>query len=225
MLDTTAVPDDQAGYFAKDQPSLDRQAGYAVQFKAQIEEENHASPHRAGFSVIVLSSDMQGIELGFWSDEIWAQEGGTSALFTHAEGVNFDTTAALIEYELQITADTYTLSANGAESLSGALRDYTAFEGILDPYETPNLLFLGDNTSRGQARINIAYVALQTISQSTSTPSPTATVELTATPESTFTPTATETPTATATISITPTPEPIRTWYWWLPFTSGYPSQ
>ena len=103
-LDTTAVRADQAGYFAKEHPSLDRQNGYSVQFTTQIAEENHASQHRAGFSLIVLSTDLQGIELGFWSNEIWAQEGGSDALFTHAEGVNFDTTAALTEYELQIEA-------------------------------------------------------------------------------------------------------------------------
>lgn len=220
-LDTTAVQSDQAGYFAKDPPDLDRQTGYTVQFTAQILEENHATQHRAGFSLIVLSSDLQGIELGFWSNEIWAQEGGTDNLFTHAEGVVFDTTAALIDYELHISADEYTLFAAGSEILTGALRDYTALEGLIDPYEIPNLIFLGDNTSRGQAKANIAYVALQTTTTPTSTPSPTATIESTPTQMSTPTPS----PTATPTITPTPTVQPTRSGFWWLPYTSGYPPQ
>lgn len=222
-LDTMAVRSDHAGYFAKDQPTLDRQSGYSVQFTTQIVKENHTSPHRAGFSIIVLSSDLQGIELGFWSNEIWAQEGGTDALFTHAEGVNFDTTAALTDYELSITTDSYKLSAGGSEILTGMLRDYTALEGILDPYETPNLLFLGDNSSRGQTKVDIAYVALQTMSPSTSTPSPTATLETMPTQELTSTPTATTT--ANSTAPATPPPPPTHTWYWWFPFTAGYPQQ
>jgi hypothetical protein len=48
----------------------------------------------------VMSSDKRGIELGFWIDEIWAQEGGTSQPFTHAEGATFTTTADLISYRL-----------------------------------------------------------------------------------------------------------------------------
>ena len=224
-LDTTAVQSDQAGYFAKDQPIFNRQSGYKVQFTAQILEENHANRHRAGFSLTVLSSDLLGIELGFWSNEIWAQEGGTANIFTHAEGAVFDTTADLIEYELHISGSEYTLSTGGSEILTGALRDYTAFDGFIDPYETPNLLFWGDNTSRGQAKVDIAYAALQTTSTPTSTPSSTSTIESPPTQEPTSTPTATDTPTATATVPVTPTVLPTRPWFWWLPYTSGYPPQ
>ncbi len=224
-LDTTAVQSDQAGYFANEQTELDRQSGYTVHLTVQILEESHASRHRAGFSLIVLSSDLQGIELGFWSNEIWAQEGGTTNIFTHAEGVIFDTTADLIPYDLHISGDGYTLSTGGSEILAGALRDYTAFDKLIDPYETPNLLFIGDNTSRAQAKVNIAYVALQTISIPTSTPSPTSTTESTPTQTPTSTMTATATPTVAAAVTITPTAEPTRTWLWWLPYTSGYPPQ
>ncbi len=222
-LDTTPIQSDQAGYFANEHPSLDRQTGYTVQFSMQLLAEVHASQHRAGFSLIVLSSDLRGIELGFWPDEIWAQEGGISALFTHAEGVSFDPTSALTEYELHISGDSYTLKADGAEILTGPLRDYTAFGGILDPYETPNLLFLGDNTSRGQAKVNIAFVALRTVAPATGTPSPSGTITKTPTPEKTATPTASAIPTATSTIA--PTLQPTRSWPWWWPLTAGYPSR
>ena len=124
-----------------------------------------------------------------------------------------------------ISGDEYTLSTGGSEILTGVLRDYTAFDKLIDPYETPNLLFIGDNTSRAQAKVNIAYVALQTISPPTSTPSPTSTIESTPTQTPTSTATATAAPTATAAVTITPTPDPTRYWLWWLPYTSGYPPQ
>lgn len=222
-LDTTAVQGDQAGYFSTDHPALDRQLGYSIIFTLQLLEEAHASYHRAGFSLTALGSDVQGIELGFWSSEIWAQEGGTDALFTHAESASFNTTAALTTFELAIRGDEYVLYADGLQILSGSLRDYTALESLIDPYETPNLLFLGDNTSRGQAKVNIAYVAVQTVAAATSTPSPTTTATAAFTPTATSTATAAPSPTMAATLSATPIPQPERDWNWWFPLTAGYP--
>jgi hypothetical protein len=175
-LDTSSSKGISAGYFAAQAgflgstapvPALDRVIGYTVSFTVQVELEDHAGSDRnndeiedrAGFSLIVLSSDKRGIELGFWKDRIWAQEGGTgSTLFTQAEGAAFDTQSARILYALAVQGDTYTLSSNGAPILSGNLRDYTALSGFPDPYETPNLIFLGDDTSSASAKIQLAYV-------------------------------------------------------------------
>ena len=159
------------GYFSKPTAQLvfDRVIGYTVSFTVQVELEDHAGSDknkdgiedRAGFSLIVLSSDKRGIELGFWKDRIWAQEGGTgSTLFTQAEGAAFDTQSARRPYALAVQGDTYTLSSNGTPILSGNLRDYSAFNGFPDPYETPNLIFLGDDTSSAGANIDLAYVAV-----------------------------------------------------------------
>lgn len=176
VLDTTGDSGEQAGYFISEAQALDRVLGYKVHFTIQIDEEEHLSPHRAGFSVIVLSDDLLGLELAFWQDEIWVQEGGSGTdLFTHAEGVPFDTTAALITYELAVLNDTYILLAGDTTLLSGQLRDYTAFDGFPDVYETPGLLFLGDNTSRGAAKTAVSYVALETKSEAIPTPTATAT--------------------------------------------------
>ena len=172
-LDTTAVQAESAGYFAQNMPVLDRNLGYTVRFTVAVEEEAHASPHRAGFSVIVLGQDLLGIELGFWEDEIWAQEGGREALFTHAEGAAFDATAGLIAYELTISGAQYALAADGEPLLAGALRDYTAFEGTFDPYETPNFFFLGDNTASARARIRLSYAAVTATAAVPPTPTPT----------------------------------------------------
>ena len=165
ILDTTSQMGDYAGYFARPTwyPSLDRVGGYQVLFTVQALTETHTSQHRAGFSLLVESSDKRGIELGFWANEIWAQEGGSSQPFTHAEGAVFTTTAELIDYGLIVWGDSYTLTANGVAVLSGPLRDYTLAPPPplpLNPYTTPNLIFLGDDTSSACARIKFLRAAV-----------------------------------------------------------------
>ncbi len=169
LLDTTPQMSDYAGYFANLfanpplYPPLDRATGYQVLFTIQVMSETHTSPDRAGFSLLVESSDRRGIELAFWTNEIWAQEGGSSRPFTHAEGVTFTTTADLIAYRLSVMGNSYTLAANGSTVLTGPLRDYTVAPPPslpLNPYTTANLIFLGDDTSAAQAKIKLRYAAV-----------------------------------------------------------------
>ena len=58
--------------------------------------------------------------------------------------------------------DRYELSSDGVSILRGRLRDYTAFEGPVNPYRTPNFIFLGDDTGSARAVIRLMYVALTT---------------------------------------------------------------
>ena len=175
ILDTWEQTADAAGYFGIPSaiPTLDRAAGYALRFTAQLLAEDHSKSDkngdgygdRAGFSVLVLSGDARGIELGFWPDEVWAQEDGPAeppegTLFTRAESARFDTAGRLVAYTLAIRGDGYELSGDGAPILYGRLRDYRAFEGPVNPYRTPNFVFLGDDTGSARARIRLAYVAL-----------------------------------------------------------------
>lgn len=44
--------------------------------------------------------------------------------------------------------------------LKGSLRDYTAFTGAIDPYETPNFIFFGDNTTSAKANINFRSASI-----------------------------------------------------------------
>jgi hypothetical protein len=177
VLDTMASQGDSAGYFGFPGvlPSLDRAQGYALDFTAQVVDEYHAESDkegdgvgdRAGFSVIALGSDTQGIELGFWMDQVWAQEDGAAeppagSLFTRAEHAPFDTSSRLVAYRLAIHGDSYLLSADRGSVLSGRLRDYTGFEGPVNPYRTPNFVFVGDDTGSARARVRLAYVALTT---------------------------------------------------------------
>ncbi len=127
---------------------LNQNFGFTLSFDLQVINESHVSNDRAGFSVIILSNAKTGIELGFWEDEIWAQS--DNPIFTHSEGVSFDTTAtnsspfSLINYDLTILGSTYTLFADNVQILTGATRDYTAFG---TPYNLSSYLFLGDDTS------------------------------------------------------------------------------
>ncbi|HIK43670.1 MAG TPA: hypothetical protein IGR64_02165 [Leptolyngbyaceae cyanobacterium M65_K2018_010] len=155
-------------------PVLNRTNGYGLSFRLRINSESHSLDtngdgliDRAGFSLILLSSDRQGIELGFWPNEIWAQQGGTgSLLFTHSPTARalFSTTT-MVDYDLLVIGNTYYLSANQAVILQGVLQNYTAFNlagtGLpYNPYTTPNFLFLGDNTSNGASTSDIARVSL-----------------------------------------------------------------
>jgi hypothetical protein len=156
-------------------PLLDRVTGFEVNFSVHVENESHSNQNRAGFSIIILGNDARGVELAFWENEIWAQNDDvTGGLFTHGEGVIFNPTASLINYQITIANDTYTLTANGASILTGPVRDYSKFEGFPDPYQTPNFLFIGDNTTSAQARIRLGYVSVTGTEPMTpaNTPSP-----------------------------------------------------
>lgn len=170
-LDTTIVNNGAyAGYFndhstTPDIPVLDRTTGYTVTFTVQVESESHANNDRAGFSVIILGDDNKGVEMAFWENEIWVQDDDADDpgdLFTHAEGVPYSTTTGLQSYNLAIFSDTYTLTVASSTILTGRLRDYTNFSGPIDPYETPNFIFLGDDTTSAQARIKLSFVAVTT---------------------------------------------------------------
>jgi hypothetical protein len=141
-------------------PALNPADGFNLSFQLQIHAENHTSNNRAGFSVILLGMDVLGIELGFWENRIWAQSGPS---FTQAEYVkDFDTTPKLIDYELLILNSEYFLRADGIEILTGPTRDYSPASPFPDPYDTPNMLYLGDNTGSARANFTLGSILLRT---------------------------------------------------------------
>lgn len=158
VLNTT-LPDNstQAGFSRFDQ-TLNRTQGFSLGFTLKVDSETHDGvngPNRSGVSVIAITSDLMGIELGFWSDRIWAQSGPS---FTKAEEGFFDTTAALTNYSLQISGSNYQLLANGTSVVSGALRNYSS-SGLL-AYNTTNFLFFGDNTTSARGAFRTSRVTL-----------------------------------------------------------------
>lgn len=151
----------QAGYARADQ-TLDAATGFTLRFDVQVLGELHSSTDRAGFSLVVVGKDpTKSLELGLWTDEVWAQN--DSPLFTHGEGASVNTTDAVHQYELAVAGGAYTLSIDGTVQLSGSMRDYTAFSVFFDVYETPNFLFLGDDTTSAQGSVLISRVELTAV--------------------------------------------------------------
>jgi hypothetical protein len=140
-------------------PALDPTDGFSLGFELQIHDEDHLSQNRAGFSVILLGQDLFGIELGFWEGSIWAQSGPS---FTRAETVSFDTRLDLITYQLTILNTEYLLLADGTEILRGSTRDYSSASTFPDPYDEPNMLFLGDDTTSASADFTLGAITLAT---------------------------------------------------------------
>lgn len=158
VLDTTLPGSVQAGWTRSSPTPLQRTNGFTLLFTAQVIAENHSSTNRAGFSVIVLGADKRGIELGFWTNLVFAQS--DVPLFTRAEEALWSTGTGHVQYALTMLATNYVLRANGTPILAGPVRDYTAFIGFPDVYETPNFLFLGDDTSSAAAVAGIRQVML-----------------------------------------------------------------
>lgn len=148
-----------------DFPTLDRTSGFLVAFNLEIIFET-SNPNRAGFSVIVISSDGKGIELGFKqepSGRIFAQ----SEDFIEAEDTEFDILSQT-DYILGIRGENYTLSAGGAVILTGPLRDYNFDPAASDPalpfnpYKSPDFVFFGDDTDQGNATFTLGVVSVDT---------------------------------------------------------------
>jgi len=159
ILDTTAMSSDSAGYFAMSHPRmpiLDRTRGYQLRLVLRVDREAHASPRRAGFSWLVLGDDGRGIELGFWTNEIWAQSGPD---FRHAEGTSFDTTARSTLYELRVAGDEYALQAAGRKILGGPLRSYAQHWHPI--YRATNVVFVGDDTQSAAARVELGAIEIR----------------------------------------------------------------
>ncbi len=175
-LDTMPVMQEWVGFLSRvnlrgfdfrhpEMPDLNRATGYTVRFRICVLEEAHTGKDRAGFCIIVVGNDLQAIELDFWSGEIWAQSGPKPGrpdepLFTHSvERSAFDTTQDCV-YQLHVFGDRYRLEALGKEVLEGPLRDYSSHWH--PSYGQANTIFLGDNSSRGSAVVELGRVEVLT---------------------------------------------------------------
>jgi hypothetical protein len=162
-LNTSSNPSLQSGYVRLSPwnlaTRLNRTTGYTLRFDLQVLAETHLSPHRAGLSVIAVSSDARAIELGFWRDRIWVQNDASSgAQFTQGEGIARATNTAIERYDLVVQSEHYCLFAANQLSqpiLKGKLRNYSSF-GF--PYSYSNLIFIGDNTQSASAISRIQRV-------------------------------------------------------------------
>jgi hypothetical protein len=203
-LRTTGAAAESAGYYtpAGTLPALSRTAGYTLTFTVRVVDEVHQSPDRAGFSALILGDDSWGVELGFWGNEVWAQNDGRNdptvgaGLWTHGEGATLNTTAGLVSYSVVVKGDDYSLLADGAQVLTGPLRKYAPLpaEVLANPlrgvYHIPNLVFLGDNTSTSAAEVRLTRVEIA-LASTTPPPSPSASPSASPTASPTIAPAAT----------------------------------
>jgi hypothetical protein len=164
FLDTTAAVG-RAGYGLQLGTPLDSTAGFRLDFAVRIASETHANNDRAGFSVLVLDQSARGVELGFWTDQVWAQNAGLTP-FTHGETLAVDTQSALRSYHLTFLGGTYSLATDGAPLLTGALRDYAAVATSFPAtaiYPLQSFIFFGDNTNSAAARAELSMLALSPV--------------------------------------------------------------
>jgi hypothetical protein len=158
-LDTTAASAVKAGYGLIEPLLTSTAPGVRLDFTLKLESETHNSNDRSGLSIIVTDQTKHGIEIGFWSDRVWAQQLG----FSHGAEALFNTDA-LTDYSLTIIGGTYSLAAGGTSLLSGSTLFYDApglpppFSDI--PYRTAHIVFLGDDTTSASAKFDLKSVSL-----------------------------------------------------------------
>lgn len=143
--------------------ALDATAGYAVDFSLQVLAESHASANRAGFSLLLVGSDpAQSVALSFWQGRVWVPtvDASTADRFVQGAGASFDTTAAFTDYRLRVQGGRYSLNAGGQALFSGTLQDYRS-GGV--PYTVPNLVFFGDDSSRGSAQVALGAISISPV--------------------------------------------------------------
>ncbi|MEH2377604.1 MAG: PEP-CTERM sorting domain-containing protein [Nostoc sp.] len=146
--------------------SLDRNAGYNLSFNVRINSEANNGTnglYRAGFSVLVLSSDKQGIEIGFRNNDIFAQVNSSFNSISPAEQITGVSSllSSLTTYNLNVSGNNYTLTNGATSLLSGLLRDYTTATGFgSDVYKTSNFVFLGDDTTSARANIDLKSITI-----------------------------------------------------------------
>ncbi|MEG4232199.1 DUF4347 domain-containing protein, partial [Microcoleus sp. Pol11C3] len=154
-------------------PALNRTNGYSVSFNVAVTAENSGSNDRAGFSIIALSSDANGIELGFTNRNLGANGGifaqQDTPLFTRGENAPVNISTAT-DYKLVVQGTTYTLFAGGV-AIPGLtnqpLRNYGAFNPAnsqpalpFNPYTQPNFLFFGDATDQASASFTLGNISV-----------------------------------------------------------------
>ena len=156
-------------------PSLNPTVGFSVTFDVQLNSETHgADDNRAGFDVIVLGSDKKGVELGFWTNDIWAQQ-LNSNVFTRDPNEDYNvlnpsgpalSTTSMTDYTLSILNGSYSLyvdvpAANPTLILTGSTHDYSSYTSTApNPYSLTNYVFIGDDTADAEGSETFSYLSV-----------------------------------------------------------------
>jgi hypothetical protein len=147
--------------------ALDTVSGFTLNFGLQVQAEAHQSDNRAGYSVLLQGLDQRkSLELSFWESEVWAMDfvpGGADGGFVRGNGAALDTTSAFRQYALTVQGNLYTLRADGSAVLSGTMVDYAPGFPASVIYNASNVLFFGDNSSRGQSVVDLGLVSVTAV--------------------------------------------------------------
>jgi hypothetical protein len=140
---------------------LDTGAGFELSWRLRIVSEAHANTNRGGFSLILVGNQPEhALELAFWTDQVWAYDFLPFPTgFVHGPSYLVDTTIAR-DYRLRVQNHHYSLFVDNAAAFTGALVDYSAPIG---PYDIPNALFFGDDTSSARAGVELEHITLSAI--------------------------------------------------------------
>ncbi|PSN12787.1 hypothetical protein C7293_18755 [filamentous cyanobacterium CCT1] len=154
-------------------PTLDPDLGFSIEFDLTIVYEQ-SNLNRAGFSFTLISNDLsKGAEFGF-------KEAGTNSDYIFIQNANLneasegEKSTAVLEisdknrYRVTFKDDRYSLAVNNVTLLTGLLRDYDfdptssnpPFPTAINPYETQNFLFFGDNTDQGYADFTLGKITI-----------------------------------------------------------------
>jgi len=153
--------------------TLNQATGYTITFTVSLSNvfdgSSPAAP-RAAFSVIAVSSDKKGIEIGFRPTAIFSQSAsfGTESE-TSLSLISIDTSISK-DYTLTVFNDTYSLSlsSSGTSIINGALKNYVFNPASSDPplpfnpYTTSSFLFFGDDTGKASGTFTLGNVTLDT---------------------------------------------------------------
>ena len=150
--------------------TLNQTTGYTLNFRVSLDStvinvSDIVNAPRAVFSVIAISSDLMGIEIGFLPSSIFAQ---SASFLAPAQVSSTITTSVTTDYSLVIFNNTYALSSGATPIISGALQSYNFDPAVsipplaFNPYQTPSFIFFGDDTSEASGTFTLNSASLDT---------------------------------------------------------------
>lgn len=143
--------------------TLNTVTGYELAFRLQVVDESHTSTNRGGFSFIAIGNDdTKSLELSFWTDHVWAYNYNAIEDFTHGPDLTLDTTVAH-DYVLRVQNQNFTLLVDNVPSLSGSLQNYTGSRPFPAPYDIPNAIVFGDDTTEASSQIRLYNVTFSDV--------------------------------------------------------------
>ena len=153
--------------------TLNQATGYTITFTVSLDpstlvDTSTTAAPRAAFSVMAVSSDKKGIEIGFRPTAVFSQS-ASFGIESETSLISIDTSISK-DYTLTVFNDTYSLSlsSSGTPIINGALKNYV-FDPTLssprlpfNPYTTSSFLFFGDDTGKASGTFTLGNVTLDT---------------------------------------------------------------